>query len=94
MHETGNADLDRGGGMEAELALDRADIRIGGRHVARLDRMIFANCGAPARSFEQVDHAAELFGTMVADIVEPMRADAAAGLGLAIVEGGDYRVPR
>src|SRR4051812_48378077 len=71
--------------LEAEVALDRADVRIGVAHVAGLHLAQPPLRLAAAGLLDQADHPGQLFGPVVADIVEAVRAAAAAGFLLAVV---------
>src|SRR3982751_4934395 len=80
LDEARNPDLYPGRRRITQVALDRADIGIGVAHVAGLHRQQPALGLSAAGLLEQVDHVGQLLGAVVADIVEPVRALAAAGL--------------
>src|SRR3954452_2841083 len=83
--EARHADIDRGGRMKAEVALDSGNIGEGILDVARLHRLEVAQRGTAAGLLDQLDHMAQLFGAMIADVVDAVWRAAAAGLFLAIV---------
>ena len=86
-----------GGGLrrEAMVTRNRVDIGEGARHVALLHAHHFDLGLAPAGALDDPDHAHQIFGPVVADIVDRMRGHAAARFGGTVicrrrVEAGDH----
>src|SRR4051812_50205003 len=85
--EAGHAFVDRSGRLEAQIALDGADVGVGVADVPGLHREEPLLRLATAGLLDQLDHPAQLLGAVIAYIVEAVGRAAAAGFLLPLVPG-------
>ena len=89
--EARDAFVDAGLGLEAMVALDRADVGKGLADVTDLHRLGIEYRFAAGFLLEELDDPHQIFAAAVADIVKRMRRGAAAGLGSPSSAGGPSR---
>src|SRR5687768_1771384 len=72
-HEGRDAFMNAGRWLIAKVAMDRLDVGVSLRDVARLHRQHLPIGAPPTLALEQIDHVHQMLGAMVADVVERVR---------------------
>src|SRR5258708_39305409 len=83
--EPRHALVDAGPRMKPVIAFDCADVGEGFAHIADLHGLGVEQCLAPGLLLQQLDNAHQVLATVVADIVNRMRAGAAPGLRFSVI---------
>lgn len=88
LHETGNPHLDRCGWLKSDTPRQVFDIGIRRRHITGLNRQQLLLRLFPDRLFQYLDKTQQLNRLMIADIVDPGRAELVPGSGLSPDQAG------